>query len=154
MPLGSGFTQSPCNNLRACCCRKGYLHSLICSKTDIHVSAWWAGEGNYSGRKDKADFSATSPPRSRFPQGCTEASASTMSKTAMHSFRIPLGETPTQDKPNAVVTQRLTFFSSFPHLSPLLVDKPQMFSGIPQTPTPQSLLNNQPDPNPSKYLQP
>lgn len=74
-----------------------------------------------------------------------------MNKTAMHFFRIPLGETRT-DKLNTVVTQRLTFFTSFLHLSPLFINKPQTFSGIPQNPTPQSLLDNQPETNPSKYI--
>lgn len=83
-----------------------------------------------------------------------EASTSTMNKTAMHVSRTPLGETLHTHKLYSVVTQTFTLFSSFYCLSPLLLKKLQLFSGIPQTPTPQSLLDSQPKSNTSKYLHP
>lgn len=91
----------------------------------------------------KAAFSGTSPPRSHFPQSGTRP--------------VPAQWTGKQRAFSEYLWEKLshrqnTFLSSFSHLPLLPVNKPQMFSGIPQTLTALSLLDNQPEYNPSKYL--
>lgn len=93
----------------------------------------------------KAAFSGTSPPRTHLPQSCTRP--------------VPAQWTSKQRAVSEYLWEKLshkqsTFLGSFHHLPPLPVNKPQMFFVISQIPTALSLLDNQPEYNPPKYLHP
>lgn len=133
----------PQSLLRNCCCRKGNLPALICSKTDTPRGAWWATAAIHKKTTlDKSCLFRHITSQIPFSTKLHEASARTMNKKATCFGR------------NSHTDKQSTSLSSFRHLPPLPVNKPQMFFGIPQTLTALSLLDSQPEYNPSKYLHP
>lgn len=132
--------------------QKSLSSALICSKTDIHIGVWWAGAVKWSKRKMlwtkrqswlSSHITSQNPFTTRLQEGQCQHNVQMQQCTSSHLCANYL---------NTVVTQRLTFASSFLQLPPLLVNKPQMFSDIPQTPKRQLQLDNQPKSNPPKYL--
>lgn len=112
-------------NYTNCCCRKGNLPALVCSKT--RHSEVLGGLQQWSIRKlcwTKAAFSGKLPPRSHLPQSCTRPVPAQWT-SQWSAFSEYLWEKLSQ--------KQSTFFGSFLHLPPLPINKPQMFSGIPQT---------------------
>lgn len=98
-PLHSGFHYLFGINPWAYCHRKGYLPSLICSKTDIHLGTWsreLIQKKTTLDEKTKLTFPSHHLPDRIYHKAIWRLVASTMNKTAMHFFRIPLGETLTQ----------------------------------------------------------
>lgn len=77
-----------------CCCGKGNLPALICSKTDTLRGAWWAAAVIHKKTTlDKSCLFRHITSQIPFTTKLHEASASTMNKQAMRFFGIPLGET-------------------------------------------------------------
>lgn len=158
--LREWFLWSLCRSLWARCEHKKavFLPFLTCANADIHLGAWWAGSVNWSRtkllwRKRQGWLLSHISFQTQLTARLWEGQCQHNGKAAMHFFTIPL-EKLSQVRPNTAVTRRLAFFSSFLHLPLLQVNKPQMLCGIPQARTPQLLLHNQPEPNPSKYPHP